>query len=350
MYRKHEKTHTRPWKCSEPTCKYHEDGWPTEKERDRHMNDKHSSAPPMYRCQFHPCPYESKRESNCKQHMEKAHGWTYVRSKNNGKSGKRVATIGKTPPTPQTTSPASNAFSAPTPDFSDVPTGHESSPEQPRALQSPTFGSHLPDTTAPFHELFGAPTAGIPPWSDAGVEYSPILSQAGPSRLSMSWDQAVPGHDPREEESLFGADFNWSSADPTLTAPMPNLQLATPATSVGSHLHDFGGLPYTTAEPAVGQPASLSPGAQADAMLCSPYSVHDSDATGDEGLVDYPQGTMTLTSRDFSLFDTTTTAGPPETGLSMFGDLPPMEAPTGWSGNGTDLARQLGYQNDAMEE
>jgi hypothetical protein len=77
---KHEKTHSRPWKCNEQKCKYFDLGWPTEKERDRHVNDKHSAAPPQYKCQFQPCTYASKRESNCKQHMEKAHGWEYVRS------------------------------------------------------------------------------------------------------------------------------------------------------------------------------------------------------------------------------------------------------------------------------
>jgi len=81
---KHEKTHSRPWKCPVESCKYHEYGWPTEKEMDRHHNDKHSSAPALFKCKYQPCPYQSKRESNCKQHMEKAHGWTYVRSKNNG--------------------------------------------------------------------------------------------------------------------------------------------------------------------------------------------------------------------------------------------------------------------------
>ncbi|KAF3012669.1 hypothetical protein E8E14_011448 [Neopestalotiopsis sp. 37M] len=83
---KHQKTHSRPWKCPIPTCKYREYGWPTEKELDRHWADKHEETPTtMYACLFTPCPYKSKRESNCKQHMEKAHGWTYVRSKTNGK-------------------------------------------------------------------------------------------------------------------------------------------------------------------------------------------------------------------------------------------------------------------------
>ncbi|TQB70521.1 copper-binding transcription factor [Monascus purpureus] len=84
---KHEKTHSRPWKCTEPSCRYYEVGWPTEKERDRHINDKHSRSPTMYKCLYAPCPYQSKRESNCKQHMEKTHGWAYVRSKNNSKGG-----------------------------------------------------------------------------------------------------------------------------------------------------------------------------------------------------------------------------------------------------------------------
>ena len=88
---KHEKTHSRPWKCPIKSCKYHEYGWPTEKELDRHHNDKHNFSQPLYECHFKPCPYRSKRESNCKQHMEKAHGWTYVRSKSSGKAKAKTA-------------------------------------------------------------------------------------------------------------------------------------------------------------------------------------------------------------------------------------------------------------------
>lgn len=104
---KHEKTHSRPWKCPVPSCKYHEYGWPTEKEMDRHHNDKHSAAPPMFECLYKPCPYKSKRESNCKQHMEKAHGWNYVRTKTNRKkSGAKSVADEPTPlignlPTPK---------------------------------------------------------------------------------------------------------------------------------------------------------------------------------------------------------------------------------------------------------
>lgn len=82
---KHAKSHSRPYKCQFSNCKYYEHGWPTAKELERHVNDKHSLSPRTYACLFQPCPYRSKRESNCKQHMEKAHKWTYVRSKTNGK-------------------------------------------------------------------------------------------------------------------------------------------------------------------------------------------------------------------------------------------------------------------------
>lgn len=83
---KHEKTHSRPWKCPQVTCEYHTLGWPSENEMSRHFSDKHSAAPRTYQCLYFPCPYKSKRESNCKLHMEKAHGWHYKRSKKIGKS------------------------------------------------------------------------------------------------------------------------------------------------------------------------------------------------------------------------------------------------------------------------
>ncbi|KAF3904572.1 hypothetical protein ABW21_db0202808 [Orbilia brochopaga] len=81
--KKHGKTHSRPHKCSEPSCLYHDKGFPTEKERDRHETDRHSESPQMWYCEFPPCPYKSKRESNCKQHMEKQHDYHYERSKHN---------------------------------------------------------------------------------------------------------------------------------------------------------------------------------------------------------------------------------------------------------------------------
>lgn len=82
---KHSKSHSRPYKCKDPGCKYSTRGWPTAKELERHYNDKHSATPRTFPCLFQPCTYWSKRQSNCKQHMEKAHDWKYVRSKSKGK-------------------------------------------------------------------------------------------------------------------------------------------------------------------------------------------------------------------------------------------------------------------------
>ncbi|KAF5655602.1 zinc finger transcription factor ace1 [Fusarium sp. NRRL 25303] len=77
---------SRLWKCPVLTCRYHHYGWLTEDDRDRHYRQKHSETPAMYECMFKPCPYKSKREANCKQHMEKAHGWTYVRRKKSSRA------------------------------------------------------------------------------------------------------------------------------------------------------------------------------------------------------------------------------------------------------------------------
>jgi hypothetical protein len=36
---KHAKSHSRPYKCNDPTCKYNTLGWPTARELERHYND-----------------------------------------------------------------------------------------------------------------------------------------------------------------------------------------------------------------------------------------------------------------------------------------------------------------------
>jgi len=97
---KHEKTHSRPFKCPDENCKYHELGLPTEKERERHYNDKHSDSPLFFKCDF--CEFRTKRESNCKQHMEKKHGWNYERAKGKDKANPAMTrmTPAQTPRTP----------------------------------------------------------------------------------------------------------------------------------------------------------------------------------------------------------------------------------------------------------
>ncbi|KAF5685235.1 zinc finger transcription factor ace1 [Fusarium circinatum] len=74
---------SRPWKCPVSTCTYHHYGCLTEDDRDRHCREKHSETPAMYECLFKPCSYQSKRETSCRQHMEKAHGWICPRTQEN---------------------------------------------------------------------------------------------------------------------------------------------------------------------------------------------------------------------------------------------------------------------------
>lgn len=77
------KTHERPFKCEVSTCKYYLEGFPTGKERKRHQIDIHALVSKEWKCRFSPCQYKSYRESNCKQHMEKAHNYVYKRMKRN---------------------------------------------------------------------------------------------------------------------------------------------------------------------------------------------------------------------------------------------------------------------------
>ncbi|KAG4431414.1 hypothetical protein IFR05_013106 [Cadophora sp. M221] len=78
----------RRWKCPVENCKSHEYGWSTQEELEKHHNEKHPCAATAYSCKFKPCLYSSKRESNCKHHMEKAHPWEYVRPTTSERRGK----------------------------------------------------------------------------------------------------------------------------------------------------------------------------------------------------------------------------------------------------------------------
>jgi hypothetical protein len=160
---KHIKTHERPYKCPNDKCKYHEYGWPTEKECERHVNDKHSTVPSLYHCLFKPCPYTSKRESNCKQHMEKAHNWVYVRSKNNGKG--KASEVARLPKGSVAGSPASTMLTpltpiAPSPSMTSHSwaSGSRHSSMAPPALPShfgtPAFVQPSPEFTGHFNMDF----------------------------------------------------------------------------------------------------------------------------------------------------------------------------------------------------
>lgn len=186
---KHEKTHSRPWKCSDGSCKYHEYGWPTEKERDRHYNDKHAGTPALYKCLFEPCTYTSKRESNCKQHMEKAHNWDYKRSKS--KKGQQslqpTYQAGQTSPSPGLPTPQSALPSI-------------SSPESPM-IESPL------NTNS--DQLFS-------PASSSNLTGSPLFQNSNGSNTSLAQDTTTSGLDGQNDQ--FNLDFS-QFADPGPSDP-----------------------------------------------------------------------------------------------------------------------------------
>ncbi|KAL8693124.1 MAG: hypothetical protein Q9218_001976 [Villophora microphyllina] len=357
---KHEKTHSRPWKCDEKSCKYHTYGWPTEKERDRHVNDKHSSSPSMYKCQFRPCPYESKRESNCKQHMEKAHGWAYVRSKNNGKSKKNPT--GKTPASPQITTPV---FDASSPEYGTASSSHNygggySMPPSVNGSEDSLSHSAL---NSPFMNL----DERFPPFG-AGFNWNEPydgFTQSGPSpytpsshRLSFdagsmthaptipsSFENSIAAHD---QDLLFTENYDWSNIDTNNDFASLNIQLMTPANSTETRALDgFSRNPSICIDQApIDQVTSLSPGAQGNMMLYSPYSQNAGPV--DEGYDDFT-GDVGKPAGDFDLFDSAhASSSITSTGNQcMFQDLSTLP-PTAWSGRGTELAQQFGM-NSLME-
>lgn len=362
---KHEKTHTRPWKCHEKSCKYHDYGWPTEKERDRHVNDKHSSSPSMYKCQYRPCPYESKRESNCKQHMEKAHGWAYVRSKNNGKSKKNPT--GKTPPTPQITTPS---FDSSSPEFGEMaspinyggaysvaPSMNGSDGSLSRsALDTPYMD--VDDRFAPFPANFswdesydGYTPSGPSPYTPASHRLSiDAGSMTNAPTVPSSFESSMNSLD---QDPLFTENFDWSNMNTDHDFTSLNIQLVTPASSIETRSLDaFSRNHSISLDQAHNQQQvpSLSPGAQGNVMLYSPYSQNEGPV--DEGYDDFSTE-VGKPSGDFALFDgTNASSSMTSTGNQcMFQDLSTF-VPNVWSGRGTDLAQQLGMNNlmDVDEE
>jgi len=53
----------------------------TDAEIDCDISETNSKSPRLFKCEYVPCAYQSKRVSNCRRHMEKVHGWMYIRSR-----------------------------------------------------------------------------------------------------------------------------------------------------------------------------------------------------------------------------------------------------------------------------
>ena len=214
---KHEKTHSRPFKCPVKDCRYHEQGLPTEKERDRHINDKHSTNPHFYHCTY--CPFKTKRDSNCKQHMEKKHGWQYDRVKGNAKM---VRTPGHTPRTPSMDYSPSIASPAP----STMGWGESSTSES--AVNS-TLVTPLEPTMHDF-DTYSPASASHAPFSLFPRE-APTQTFDGYGRVSM--DQfSHPQH-----SQMHRHGYQQAPMTPTLTT--------SPITPAGSGAYSFHQSPYS---------------------------------------------------------------------------------------------------------
>lgn len=339
---KHEKTHSRPWKCPVASCKYHNYGWPTEKEMDRHHNDKHSSAPPMYECLYKPCPYKSKRESNCKQHMEKAHGWQYVRTKTNGKKPSSVAgsVTQSTPmlnhmPTPST----SSAATPPAPldqaqqfNFNDplLAPMHPIGPVGDFAshIDGMEFPSYISDEE--FDQMVGQ--GGFDGQMDLEMSLSPSDHNTPATEISTGPYIYQDGPDFTVNEDIYGAHAQIPTPDRVVFA-QKELNMAFPI---------YQPVPACQPQIAPAQTAPhISPIGQGNAMLFTPNSL----AEVDEGFEDnYTSGGNEFCGNDFQLFPANNVTKMYE---PLFGEVP--SAGLGYSQASQDpfqsIDWNLDYQN-----
>lgn len=316
---KHEKTHSRPWKCSDINCRYHEYGWPTEKELERHRNDKHSANPKLFNCLFKPCAYSSKRESNCKQHMEKSHNWKYVRSKNNGKNRDQQGRGSL--PTPQETH------------LQTPVTEHEATPEDMRfdgSEASVTFNGEIynenhvsyPAVDSQYHGELTLEQFHISP-ADSNMQYSSASTSPFQDNSSdFPVDNIAANFGNQNDFTLYEDLYNASAAIPSVPftmMPQYNQLPPTPEKSLFGRSYDssaqfpnLGHMANTQAEP-----QHLSPIGQGNAMLFTPASMmgdsfdylpsHPSDG-GFDG--------------DFALFSNNDTFLPAAKDNNLFGEMP----------------------------
>jgi hypothetical protein len=153
-----------------------------------HLQSTSSShkGPPLCECHYKPCPYRSEHEFNCKQHMEKAHGWVYQRSKNNGKNRPQKATGTNTNnglPTPtitniQTPSSDANTVATPEDDNYDMQPPFDGLPMYGNQLNFPEYSNNTDmDMFAPHQlQLDYSPISDLnPPGSSPPI---PVLSSS----------------------------------------------------------------------------------------------------------------------------------------------------------------------------
>lgn len=194
---------------------------------------------------------------------------------------------------------------------------------------NPTFAPLTPDfTNAQFQEF-----SAVPFHNQSWAEPSTNISNIPPHFDAASW----PNFDP-----LLTDNFDWSNLYDTSAF---NLQLFTPATSVDN----FSGVSYSRnpsvslEHPPSGQIPSLSPGAQGNVMLYSPFS--NNGSTIDEGYEDF-SADLKKPGTDFSLFGESKPSSTGAAGL-MFEDLENLQPP--WPVSVADFSPQFGLHDDTMQ-
>ena len=265
------------------------------------MNDKHSAAPAQYKCLYPPCTYASKRESNCKQHMEKAHGWEYVRSKCNGR---------KKGPTSSDRSPATPL----TPFIGTPISANMTTPVTP----------YIPSPQVPMIDYgFGTPAMSVYDYQD---EFRRDSVTTDGSHFTYSSE-----HSPLEPTSFEDAvtpDDTAINHDDVYNCNLLNFNTGFQQPTPMSTTFDYEPLPFTANSTLNTGYTHLSPLAQPDVTLYSPHM--------DEGFGDMDMGMQGFTRPmgDFTLFDTS----------------PPSQMPLNSTANFFPDFNQLGGQFDHMYE
>jgi hypothetical protein len=247
--------------------------------------------------------------------MEKAHGWTYVRSKNNGKNrDKATATNTNTGlPTPVTTNirtPSSEGNSMNTPEEEDMDLSYDGS----------VFYGNQSDSNFP--EYTDAPEMGgmFPP-QQLHLDYSPVTDYTNPGSASDNspyTSNTLAGQDHFIDNfpSNFtntGADFNLFGDEDLYSA---NVQLPTPSREIFQQAFsgfETSGVPYN-ADPV----PHISPLGHGNTMLYTPTSLREVDEGFSEDF-----GSNNCLGNDFQLFPSSTGGTVASSAPSaLFGELP----------------------------
>lgn len=283
--------------------------------------------------------------------MEKAHGWAYIRAKSNGKTDRKAQRV-KNPSSPPNATPASSIFEASSPEFGDAlspPVGYggfpvphsvngsvasseESIPQSTseNGWMDPTFAPLTPHFTYGHLREFSPVSLRHQPWEEPSMNISNIPPQ---------FDATSP---PLNFDPLFTDNFDWSNLNDVSSF---NLQLFTPANSVDNLSGDAysRNASVSLEHPLSGQIPSLSPGAQGNVMLYSPFSNNDSAI--DEGYEDFSVD-LRKPGTDFALFGESKASSAGTAGM-MFQDLGSLQTP--WPVPAADFGHQFGLLEDTMQ-